>query len=400
MNAIALKFQQLRDDLIARFPERSTVIDGCLASTIASEHVLIIGPPGTAKSQLARAVAGAFGGVYFERLLTKFSTPDEVFGPISLRALEQDRFERVVAGKLPEAEFAFIDEVYKSNSAVLNALLTVMNERLFHNDKQPISCPLVTLFGASNELPEGKDLEALSDRFILRFDVKYVSQLSSMRSILSTPDERPVTPHHEPDWRGSHREAVITMAELHEAQTAAQAIEVTEDTIDGLIAIREACQAEGIIASDRRWKKSLGLVQAVAWMAGQEHTSTEDLVVLTDVLWREPKERHQISRIVSERSDPTRAKVEEVLESAREISKNLNALKAQKQNSNYIGAAAKAIDQYTEQRNQLSELQRSASNRSKTLVRDALTEIQGMQAEASRTISAKLGGRPLSAAEG
>jgi MoxR-like ATPase len=140
---------------------------------LAGEHVLLLGPPGTAKSALVRAIAQAFGGTYFERLLTKFSTPEELFGPISLKALEQDRYQRVTAGKLPEAEFAFVDEVFKANSAILNSLLTAMNERLFHNDGAPTQMPLVALFGASNELPEGKELEALFDRFLLRFDVQY-----------------------------------------------------------------------------------------------------------------------------------------------------------------------------------------------------------------------------------
>src|SRR4051812_22993827 len=161
------KLYQLRTDLADRFPERKQAIDGALFSILACEHVLLIGPPGTAKSALARAIAQTFSGVYFERLLTKFSTPEELFGPISLKALEQDRFARVVTGKLPDAEFAFVDEIFKGNSAILNSLLTVVNERVFHNDGAPVQCPLVTLFGASNELPEGKELEALFDRFLL-----------------------------------------------------------------------------------------------------------------------------------------------------------------------------------------------------------------------------------------
>jgi MoxR-like ATPase len=103
--------QQLRANLAAIFPERKPVIGGALRSILAGEHILLLGPPGTAKSALARAVAQAFSGVYFERLLTKFSTPEELFGPVSLKALEQDRFARVVTGKLPEAEFAFVDEM-------------------------------------------------------------------------------------------------------------------------------------------------------------------------------------------------------------------------------------------------------------------------------------------------
>ena len=151
--------QQLRIDMGKAFPERKQVIDGSLCSILAGEHVLLLGPPGTAKSALVRAIAQAFSGAYFERLLTKFSTPEELFGPISLKALEEDRFARVIQGKLPEAEFAFVDEIFKANSAILNSLLSLINERVFHNDGAPIRCPLVTLFGASNELPEGKELE-------------------------------------------------------------------------------------------------------------------------------------------------------------------------------------------------------------------------------------------------
>src|SRR5689334_13999586 len=122
--------QQLRSTLTSTFPERESVVDGALAAVLAGEHVLLLGPPGTAKSALVRALAQAFGGRYFERLVTKFSTPEELFGPISLKALEQDQFTRVTTDKLPEADFAFVDEIFKANSAILNSLLTLLNERL------------------------------------------------------------------------------------------------------------------------------------------------------------------------------------------------------------------------------------------------------------------------------
>src|SRR5512142_2777485 len=206
--------QQLRADLSGRFPERRDVIDGALAAVLGGEHVLLLGPPGTAKSALTRAIAQAFGGVYFERLLTKFSTPEELFGAISLKALEQDRFARVVTGKLPEAEFVFVDEVFKANSAILNSLLSLVNERVFHNDGQPMACPLVTMFGASNELPEGKDLEALFDRFLLRFEVGYLLRPSNLRLILTSPD-----PAAAP---------VMTMADLRAAQADVARIALTD----------------------------------------------------------------------------------------------------------------------------------------------------------------------------
>jgi MoxR-like ATPase len=373
---LADKLQALRADLVARFPERQNVIDGALASVLAGEHVLLLGPPGTAKSALARAIAKAFGGSYFERLLTKFSTPDELFGPVSLKALEQDRFERVIAGKLPEAEFVFIDETFKANSAILNSLLTLMNERIYHNDGLPLVCPLVTMFGASNELPEGRELEAMFDRFLVRFDVQYLVQLSNLRAVLLAPD--PVISAH------------LTMEELLAAQAEVAKVTVTEETVDGLISIREGCQSEGIIASDRRWKKALKLVRASAYMLGSMKTTPEDLHILVDSLWREPKERNKVARIVGQQSDPVGTVANEILEAARETAQRMVTLK-KKGRAEYIGAAAQAIDQFVEQKNKLVELSKTGGKRAKVVIADAQREIQGMHAEAARVAMEGLG---------
>ncbi len=159
-------FMHLRADLMTAFPERKDVIDGSLAAVLAGEHVLLLGPPGTAKSALVRAIATAFQASYFEVLLTKFTAVDEVMGPISLKGLENDRFARITTGRLPEAQFAFVDEIYKASSAILNTLLTIANERKFHNDGIAVQCPLISLFGASNELPESaKELDRRSVHF-------------------------------------------------------------------------------------------------------------------------------------------------------------------------------------------------------------------------------------------
>jgi MoxR-like ATPase len=354
-------FQQLRSDLTARFPERKDVIEGALAAVLAGEHVLLLGPPGTAKSALARAIAQAFGGVYFERLLTKFSTPEELFGAISLKALEQDRFAR---------------EVFKANSAILNSLLSLVNERIFHNDGQPVRCPLVTMFGASNELPEGKELEALFDRFLVRFEVGYLLRSGNLKLVLAAPDPVAAT--------------VMTMKELRTAQVEAANVTVSDETVDALIQIRDACKAEGIVASDRRWKKSLKLAQAGAYMVGEKKTSPEDLSILVDSLWREPKDRPKVARLVGKLADPVGAQAAEILDAARETAAKVAALVAGDRKA-YIAQAAQALEQFQAQQKKLSHLAKGAGRRASVVIKDSTDEIIALHTELARNVSAGLG---------
>ncbi|MBE2254335.1 MAG: AAA family ATPase [Myxococcus sp.] len=366
----------LRAQLLLLFPERQPVIDGSLAAVLAGEHVLLLGPPGTAKSALVRVLAQAFGGTYFERLLTKFSTPEELFGPVSLKGLEADRFTRVTAGMLPEAEFAFVDEVFKANSAILNALLSVVNERIFHNDGKPMPVPLVSMFGASNELPEGKELEALFDRFALRFQVDYLLRPQNLKNILGAA---------EPKLSGS-----LDMKTLRAAQAEVAKVKVSDATVDALIAIRDACRTEGIIASDRRWKKSLRLVQAAAWMAGEKQTTPEDLTLLVDALWREPKERSKVAKLVGRLADPVATQAVEILDAARETADKVAGLRSGDRKA-YIAQAAQALEAFTQQVSKLEKLAKSAGRRAKDTIDAATADITEMHAELARAVSSGLG---------
>jgi MoxR-like ATPase len=374
------EFTQLRADLMAHFPERKEVIEGALCAVLAAEHVLLIGPPGTAKSALVRALATSFGGRYWEWLLTKHSTPDEIHGSISLKALEEDRFCRVTKGKLPEAEFAFVDEIFKANSAILNSLLALVNERVFHNDGTAVTCPLVTMFGASNELPEGNENEAIFDRFLCRYEVGYLLGTSSFRAVILGTEPRVG--------------ATLTMADLGAAQAEVTKVKVTDETVDALVAIRDACRGEGIVASDRRWKKLLRLVQASAYLAGERATAPEDLRMLADSLWRDPKERPKIARIIGKLADPAGSQALEILDAAREMAQKVSGLKAGDRKV-YIASAANAVEQFDAQRKKLADLAQAAGRRAHALLTDAATEIQGMHAEVARAVSAGLGLRGL-----
>ncbi len=371
-----IKFTALRSDLSSCFPERQHIIDGATAAVLAGEHVLLLGPPGTAKSALVRTLANAFGGTYFERLLTKFSTPEELFGPVSLKGLEADKFSRVTKGMLPEVEFAFVDEVFKANSAILNSLLTLVNERLFHNDSTPMQVPLVSLFGASNELPEGRELEALFDRFALRFDVQYLLRPQHLKDVLTAPEPKLVSR--------------LDMKTLRAAQAEVLKVKVSDATVDALIAIRDAAKAEGVIVSDRRWKKSLRLVQAAAWLAGEKQTSPEDLTLLTDALWREPKERSKVAKLVGRLADPVATQATEILDAARETADKVMALKSGDRKT-YLAQAAQSLEEFRAQQAKLTKLEKNAGQRAKAVINDAVAEVTSLHAELARTVSNGLG---------
>src|SRR5438067_5743995 len=160
------------EPLKRRFVGRDEVVDLIALALVAGEHLFLHGPPGTAKSALIRQFAGLVRGRYFEYLLTRFSEPSEVFGPIDLARLREGAVATVTTGMLPEAEFAFLDELFNANSAILNNLLTVLNERVYRRGAEVHKLPLLSLFSASNHLADDEALGALFDRFLIRCKVE------------------------------------------------------------------------------------------------------------------------------------------------------------------------------------------------------------------------------------
>src|SRR6516164_3769191 len=163
--------REVIEPLRQRFVGRNEVIDLIALAVVAGEHLFLHGPPGTAKSALIRQFAGAVRGQYFEYMLTRFSEPNEIFGPIDIARLREGTVVTVTTGMLPEAEFVFLDELFNANSAILNNLLTVLNERTYRRGAETYTLPLLSLFSASNHLPEDDALRALFDRFLLRCQV-------------------------------------------------------------------------------------------------------------------------------------------------------------------------------------------------------------------------------------
>jgi MoxR-like ATPase len=275
------RLRRVREELSQIFLERADVIDGALAALLAGQHVLLIGPPGTAKSMLADELCQRLHGAnYFQWLLTKFTTPEELFGAVSLRALENDEYRRVTTHKLPEAHIAFLDEVFKANSSILNSILTVMNERRFHNGRETVQVPLVTLFGASNELPEEDELQALYDRFLLRYVVGYIGD--DFRFLRMLQGKSTVT------------RTTLDFAALQALQDAAARVVVPQHVFRSLADIRRELSRKQIVASDRRYHQAIMLLQAHAYLNDREAVGEEDLFFLDNVLWHDPNERNEV----------------------------------------------------------------------------------------------------------
>lgn len=266
------RLADLVDALSSGLVERRRHVRLALLAALAGEHTLLIGPPGTAKSELSRRLHAAFRDArYFERLLTRFSVPEELFGPLSIKALEEDRYERQTAGFLPEASIAFIDEVFKANSAILNALLTLLNERVFDNGAGRQACPLVSVIGATNAVPEDEIGEAFFDRFLLRIPVEPVSE-EGFAALLATRLSRgdtPVDPAH-----------ALDEADLAALDEAAGRIGLPADVIALLSEFRRHCEGERIVVSDRRWVKVVRLLRVAAASAGRPDVTPWDLLLL------------------------------------------------------------------------------------------------------------------------
>lgn len=315
------RFKQLLGEMNRGIYEKETEISLSLLAALAGESIILLGPPGVAKSMVARQLKTAFREAQsFEYLMSRFSTPDEIFGPVSIQKLKtSDTYERAVEGYLPTADVVFLDEIWKAGPAIQNTLLTVINEKSFRNGKREMHLPLKLLVAASNELPaKGEGLEALWDRFVIRIESRPIKLEKNFRAmLLEVKSEEQRASEVKSEERGVKEQSsaaegkansnAITAEEYAGWTERIDKIGVKIEVLDAISAIRkslravnvdEAAERRNIYVSDRRWKNIVRLLRTSAFMQDREEVNICDLLPIYHCLWQEPEERDAIRNIV------------------------------------------------------------------------------------------------------
>ena len=321
------RFKQLLGEMNRGIYEKETEISLSLLAALAGESIILLGPPGVAKSMVARQLNTAFREAQsFEYLMSRFSTPDEIFGPVSIQKLKtSDTYERAVEGYLPTADVVFLDEIWKAGPAIQNTLLTVINEKIFRNGNREMHLPLKLLVAASNELPaKGEGLEALWDRFVIRIESRPIKLEKNFRAMLLDSHADFLGPtdftdstdfsgftgglgHADFADNADFSDLKITSEEYAEWAEKICKIGVKEEVLDAISAIRkslravnvdEAAERRNIYVSDRRWKNIVRLLRTSAFMQDREEVDICDLLPIYHCLWQEPEERDAIRNIV------------------------------------------------------------------------------------------------------
>ena len=297
------KIEQLIQQLCEGLYEREEVMKLALLTSLSGESIFLLGPPGVGKSLIARRLKHAFKeGKEFEYLMTKFSTPDEVFGPISIKKLkEEDKYERITENYMPGATIVFLDEIWKASSSIQNALLTIINERVYRNGEQEVKVDIKSILTASNELPPNDaSFGPLWDRLLVRYEVKGVKSNQNFLNLITATEDV-----YEVNIDESLK---ITKEELAQWDQEINQVEVPDEVLNTIQLVRTKIEeenekngsAESIEIYDRRWKKIIRLLRTSAYLNDRKSVDLMDCFLMVHALWNKPSQIEFIQEIVSE----------------------------------------------------------------------------------------------------
>jgi len=296
-----IKLQDFRASLNAAFLEREHIVDGLLATLLCKQNAFLLGAPGTGKSDLVRAICnGIEGADYFGYLLTPTSDPSEIFGPVAVSKLLADEYTRDVHGYLPSCHIAFLDELFRGSSAILNSLLTLLNERTFNNGKDTITTPIQSIISATNSWPEEESLQAFADRFIFRPEVQFLSGKAS-KSILDQwalgLQERPKVGVH------------LTLKELEELQKTVHDVGISDSFLNDYSTLWDILSSNGIVISDRRRVQILKFLKAWTLVQGENQLCADHFHnSLVHMIYRNIEDQKTIREVIDTQF-PTAAKL-------------------------------------------------------------------------------------------
>lgn len=351
----AARLRAICDEVSDRFYERADVVRTLVVALLAGQHSLVLGPPGTAKSEIARELTGRVeGAAYWEILLSKFTAPTRMFGPVDVAALTRGEYRQVYEGRATTAHVAFIDEIFKCSTAALNETLGYLNERIYHPESggEPIHCPLIGAITASNELPTGEETAAIYDRLLVRIEVGYLADPSNFAALVRSAVSRPAAPVR----------TTVELAALQEAVSrSVPAVALPDAVVDAVCSLRAALRRKELVASDRRWRLAVGLLQASAYLDGRPAVAETDLTVLTHVLWDSPAQRPTVEREVLHLVNPDAKEALDLADTLDELEAQLDAMAGQSREALSDWVIKKAHNKLATAGRRLEELRAEAA---------------------------------------
>lgn len=384
------KLRAISTELADLFFERDDVIRTLLVSILARQHSLLLGPPGTAKSELARHITGRISDAqYWEILLGKYTVPTRMFGPPDVGALARGEYRQIYEGRATKANIAFMDEIFKCGVAALNETLAFLNERIYHpeNGGKRVHCPLISAVTASNELSSEDDAKAIYDRLLVRMEIGYLADPSNFAALV-----RSVTAPAVPATR-----TTVDLVDLqHAVDAEVPATGVPEGIVDAICTLRAALRHHKLVCSDRRWGQSVRLLQGSAYFDGRSDVNDTDLSVLRHVLWDSPAEKPTVEREVLTLVNPDAKEALDIAEGIDQIEDQLNSKIGQSAESLGNWAVKEAVSKLKRADKRLAEMRADAVAAGRSTA--TLDDVIGRQRAVNARVINEAIGLPISSA--